>query len=84
MKIQFCKECFDPMWSGSLYAEFDVAEEPTKEQCDAIEDEIFEAMGKYELENGDYEGFDYWGACFEAARKHLKLIDNPVVHTFYL
>lgn len=84
MKIQFCKECIDPMWSGSLYAEFDVAEAPTEEQCEAIEDEIFAAMSEYELENGDYEGFDYWGVCFEVVRKHLKIVDNPVVHTFYL
>lgn len=84
MKVQFCRECFDPMHSGNLFAEFDVAEEPTKEQCEAIEDEIFEAMGEYELENGDYEGFDYWGVCFEAARKHLNIVDNPVIKTFYL
>ena len=80
MKIQFVK----PYEYDDIIAEFDVDKAPTKEQREAIEDEIFDAMDKYWLENGDYEGFDYWGACFEAARKHLKLIDNPVVHTFYL
>lgn len=84
MKIQFCHEYSDPTIAGNIIAEFDVAEEPTEEQCKVIEDEIFEIMGEYELENGDYEGFDYWGVCFEATRKHLKILDNPVVKTFYL
>jgi hypothetical protein len=72
------------MWSGSLFAEFDVAEAPTEEKCKAIEDEIFEAMGEYELEHGDYEGFDWWGVCFKVASKYLKVVQNPVVKTFYL
>jgi hypothetical protein len=84
MKIQFCKECIDPMWSGSLFAEFDVVEAPTEEKCKAIEDEIFEVMGKYELEHGDYEEFDWWGVCYATAKKYLKIVENPVVKTFYL
>lgn len=85
MKIQFCRELFDPRFNDDVIATFDVAEEPTDEQCKAIEDEIFEAIDKwYEENDGDMSEFDYWGVCFEAARKHLKIVDNPVVHTFYL
>lgn len=79
MKIQFCFNC-----GSDIIAEFDVAEMPTEEQYKAIEDEIFAAMGEYELENGDYEGFDYWGVCYEATRKNVKIVENRVVKTFYL
>ena len=86
MKIQFC---YDYTVIGrrenDVIAEFDVAEEPTEEQCKAIEDEIFEAIDKWDEENdGDFSEFDYWGVCYEAARKHLKIVENRVVRTFYV
>ena len=85
MKKQFCRELFDPRFNDDVIAEFDVAEEPTREQCGAIGDEIFEAVDNwYEENNGDMSEFDYWGVCFEAVKKHLKIVDNPVVKTFYL
>lgn len=80
MKIQFCYNCV----GNDVIAEFDVAEMPTEEQCKAIEDEIYEVMDKWEEETGDFDGFDYWGVCYEAARKYLKIVQNPVVKTFYL
>lgn len=80
MKIQFIK----PYSYDDVIAEFEVADEPTNEQCKAIEDEVFEVMDNWYEEFGDDTYFDYWGVCFEAARKHLKIVDNPVIHTFYL
>ena len=41
MKIQFCHNV-----TADTIVEFDVSEVPTKEQCEAIEDEIYEAMNK--------------------------------------
>lgn len=85
MKVQFCRELFDPRFNDDVIAEFDVAEEPTEEQCKAIEAEIFEAIDTwYEENDGDFSEFDWWGVCCEAARKNLKLVDNPVVKIFYL
>ena len=85
MKVQFCRNCFDPRFNDDVVAEFDVAEEPADWQCNAIEDEIVEAIdGWYEEYNGNFSEFDWWGVCFEAEKKYLKLMDNPVVKTFYL
>ena len=85
MKIQFCNERFDPRFKDDVVAEFDVAEEPTDEQCKAIEDEIFEVMDNwYEESDNDFREFDYWGVCYAAVKKHLKIIENQVVKTFYL
>lgn len=80
MKIQFVK----PYEYDDIIAEFDVDKEPTEEQCKAIEDEIYDAIDNWYEEYEDFTYFDYWGVCFEAARKHLKIVDNPVVKTFYL
>lgn len=83
MKIKFC---FNGNVNGGMdiVAEFDVAEAPTEEQCKAIEDYIVDAMNNWEDDNDDFAEFDYWGVCFEAARQNLKLVQNPVVKTFYL
>ena len=84
MKVQFCFNCVGPR-TNDLIAEFEVAEAPTEEQCKAIEDYIFDEMDKWEEENeGDFAEFDYWTVCLEAASRNLKLVDNPVVKTFYL
>lgn len=79
MKIQFYHNATE-----ELIAEFDVSEVPTKEQCEAIEDEIYEAMNKWEEENGDFEEFDFWQVCHDAVIKHVHLLRNPVVKTFYI
>lgn len=85
MKIQFCYNCVDPRYGNDVIANFDVAEMPTDEQCKAIEDEICDAMDKWDEENdGDFAEFDYLDVCYEAARKHLKIVENRVVKTFYL
>ena len=83
MKIQFC---FNGNVNGGLdiVAEFDVAEVPTEKQCKLIDEYILEVFNRWEDEDDDVEEFDYWGLCFEAARKYLKLVPNPVVKTFYL
>lgn len=82
MKIQFERLTIN---DGEVVAEFDVAEAPTKEQCEAIEEYIDNEINKwYEEHDGDFSEFDYWWVCREAARKNLELVNNPVVHTFYL
>lgn len=84
MKIQFCTNNY---FNGypDVVAEFDVVEEPMEWQCKAIENYIFETTEKWDEENdGDFSEFDYWGVCFEAAKKYLKLVENKVVKTFYL
>ena len=80
MKIQFCHNV-----TADTIVEFDVSEVPTKEQCEAIEDEIYEAMNKWAEENDDdFKEFDYWQVCHNAVIKHVHLIRNPVVKTFYI
>jgi hypothetical protein len=84
MKVQFCYESASPTWSNDIVAEFDVAEMPTDEQCKAIEDEVYDKMNKWDEEHDDFIAFDYWNVCYQAVKKHLKIVDNQVVKTFYL
>ena len=80
MRIQFCHNATE-----DFVAEFEVKEVPTKEECEAIENEIYEAMDKWSEENyGDFEEFDFWRVCHDAAIKHIHIINNPVVKTFYI
>lgn len=82
MKIQFVKLT---LYDSDIVAEFDVAEEPTEEQCKAIQEEIDEVMDAWDEENdGDFSEFDYWGGCYEAVRKNVRVVENRVVKTFYL
>ena len=80
MKIQFCN-------IGNFLntiAEFDVAQIPTEEQCNAIEDYIFAVMDNWEEEYGDFSEFDYWKVCYDAVVKNLEIVENPVIKTFYV
>ena len=70
--------------NGEVIAEFDIETLPTEEQSKAIEDEVITAMEEYESENGYIDEFDWWGSCYTALKKHVKIIENPVVKTFYL
>lgn len=80
MRIQFCHNATE-----DFVAEFEVREVPTKEECEAIENEIYEAMDKWAEENDDdFEEFDFWKVCYDAAIKHIHIINNPVVKTFYI
>lgn len=79
MRIQFYHNATE-----EAIAEFDVKEVPTKEECEAIENEIYEAMDKWEEEHGDFEDFDFWKVCYDTTIKHLHLVRNPVVKTFYI
>ena len=80
MRIQFCHNATE-----DFVAEFEVREVPTKEECEAIENESYEAMDKWAEENDDdFEEFDFWKACYDAAIKHIHIINNPVVKTFYI
>ena len=85
MKVQFCYNLVDPALGNDVIAEFDVAEEPTEEQCKAIQEYIDSKVDEwYEENDGDFSEFDYYGVCFEAASRNLKLVDNVVVKKFYL
>jgi hypothetical protein len=80
MRIQFCHNCTE-----DFVAEFEVASEPTKSQCEAIEDEIYKTMGEWEEEHdGDFEDFDFWDCCYNALNKYVPIVANPVVKTFYI
>ena len=83
MRIQFC--C-NGNFNGSpnVIAEFNVAEIPTEEECRAIKDEIFDAMDSWEKDNDDFSELDMYDVCYNACKKHLKLIESPVVKTFYI
>jgi hypothetical protein len=41
-------------------------------------------MDEWEEEYEDFCGFDYRKVVYEACKKHIELIDNPIVYTFYL
>lgn len=47
MRIQFCANGYFNGYSNVI-AEFNVMEVPTNEECEAIENEIYEAMDKCE------------------------------------
>ena len=80
MRIQFCHNATE-----DFIAEFEVTEVPTKEECEVIENEIYDAMDKWAEENDDdFEEFDFWKACYDAAIKHIHIINNPVVKIFYI
>ena len=80
MLIQFCHNATE-----DFIAEFEVTEVPTKEECEAIENEIYEAMDKWSEENdNDFAEFDFWQVCHDAAIKRIHIINNPVVKTFYI
>ena len=65
--------------------DIEVAEVPTKEQAQAIEDDIYEAMGDWEEENGDdFSEFDYYMCCYKAVEKHIQIAENRVVRTIYI
>ena len=76
MKVQFCinnyfEECKE------VIAEFEVSEVPTGAQVNAIYDDIRSLVN-----NGD--ALDYKSVCEYVAKKHLKIVDSPVVLTFYI
>ena len=83
MRIQFCANGYFNGYSNVI-AEFNVMEVPTNEECEAIENEIYEAMDKWKKEHGDFDDFDLWQVCHDAAIKHVHIINNPVVKTFHI
>ena len=61
----------------TLIAEFDVEKKPTQEQVQAIYAEINKAT--VDITNEMYRKI-----CQKACAKHLTVVKNPVVKTFYL
>lgn len=82
MKIRFCK--YFNNGNINIIAEFDVAEEPTKEECETIENAIHQTKEDWEKEYGDANGFDYFEACYNAVQKYLKPTNDEIVKTIYL
>ncbi len=65
--------------------DIDVSEVPTKEQAEAIENEIYNTINEWEEENGNYfEDFDFYMCCYNAVQKHIHTKENKVVKTFYI
>ena len=76
MKVQFCmNNYFEDR--KEVIAEFEVSEVPTCEQISAIYDDI-----RAIVNSGD--ALDYNSVCEYAAKKHLKIVDSPVVLTLYV
>ena len=64
--------------------DIDVVAAPTKEQAEAIEDDIYKVMDEWEEEKGDFAEFDYYECIHEAVEKHIQIAENPIVKTIYL
>lgn len=64
--------------------DIEVSEVPTKEQAEAIENEVYNTMDKWEEENEDFTDFDFYMCCYEAVQKHVHTAENRVVKTFYI
>lgn len=79
MRIQFCHNCTE-----DFVAEFEVAKAPTPFEADLIYGYIYREMGKWEEEHEDFAEFDFWQCCYDAVSKVIKILDNPVVTTFYI
>lgn len=64
--------------------DIDVADVPTKEEAEAIENEVYNTMNAYEEENGNFIGFDFYMCCYNAVQKHVHTAENRVVKTIYI
>ena len=89
MKIRFCANHtygINPEDEfADVYAEFDVAEAPTIKQIDAIYKEIDAVMECWEEENDDFCDFNFYVCCRDACvNSGVKIVENPVVTTFYI
>ena len=75
------------VWSDHLndrIADFDVMEEPTKEICELIQDEIDEEIEELEAEQEwTFDEDEYWYICYYVVKRYLTIIDNPVIRTIY-
>lgn len=79
MRIQFCRK-----YSEEPVAEFEVATAPTREQCEDIEDDLYAMIGEWEDEHdNDIDNYAFWECCYNALSKHIPIVENPVVKTFY-
>lgn len=65
--------------------DIDVLEPPTKEQAEAIENEVYNTIDNWEEENGnDFADFDYYMCCYEAVEKYMQIAENRIVRTIYI
>lgn len=87
MKITFRPHIhymLDPSEPG-IYAEFDVAEIPTDEQCNEVQEYIFNKAEKWRSKRGDISGFDFVQCCKNACKAcGIEIIENPSEVTFYI
>ena len=69
---------------AEVYAEFEVAEAPSDEQIDAIQMEINDSHDEW-FEDVLCQDKAYYNLCKEVCLKHgLKIVDDNIVHTFYI
>ena len=64
--------------------DIDVADVPTKEEAEAIENEVYNTMNAYEEEHGNFIEFDFYMCCYNAVQKHIHTAENRVVKTIYI
>ena len=79
MRIQFCHNCTE-----EIIAEFEVERAPTREEVEAIYDDIAAKMDEWERREGDFADFDFWQCCHDVLAKYIVLVPSPVVKTFYI
>ena len=68
----------------TLIGEFDVEKRPTKAQTQAIYSDINGIIEKYYEREIEITDATYKRICQNACEKHLTLVKNPIVKTFYL
>lgn len=68
----------------TLISEFEVAKKPTKKQIEAIYADINKVTEKYHDREIDITNELYERVCRNACKKHLTIVKNPTVHTFYI
>ena len=65
--------------------DIEVADIPTKEQAEAIENEIYKTVDEWEEENGNnFTDFDFYMCCYNAVQKHIHTKENRVIKTIYI
>lgn len=64
--------------------DINVKREPTDDEMELIENEIYDILNLYEEENGDRDLFDWYGCIYDTVEKHIPIDNNPVIRTSYL
>lgn len=64
--------------------DINVKREPTDDEMELIENEIYDIVDLYEEENGDRDLFDWYGCIYDTVEKYIPIDNNTVIRTSYL